>query len=210
MRTPLALAAVMVLALPAFAAEPAAASGRVVAIVPFGEVDDALLRVAAESIRSRVRAEVRIDPVRPLPPEAWYAPRKRWRAEKLLAALEADPPPGAWRTVGLTRAEISTTKPPHVDWRIGGLGLLAGRSSVVSTWIFERHSRTAEILRRRLDDLVAHEFGHTLGLDHCATERCMMRDAEGKILRSVDSSTGRYCDRCRATVGEGILEPAPR
>ncbi len=40
-----------------------------------------------------------------------------------------------------------------------------------------------------------HELGHTLGLSHCDSERCVMNDAHGSI-RPVDATDGRFCDHC--------------
>src|SRR5262249_27220272 len=144
-----------------------------VALVPLGEVDDATLQAVAAGITAHARVSVRIDPARPLPPEAYYAPRKRWRAEKILDAPDADPPKGAWKAVAVTAAEISTTKGDVKDWGIGGLGNVGGQSCVVSTFLVRKHSHEAATYTRRMSDLAVHEFGHTLGLDHCPSRGCV-------------------------------------
>lgn len=190
-------------------AVPARAEERVIAIVPLGPVDLALVKVAARAIEERVVATVRIEAARELPKEAWYAPRRRWRAEKLLAALEKERPAGAWKTVGITAAEISTTKGQVLDGRVGGLGDVGGPTCVVSTWITDRQSRTNEILHRRMADEVIHELGHTLGLAHCDGAGCVMRDARGRLLETPGSSTGRFCDRCRRALS-GFRSPVLR
>ncbi|MFP2931583.1 hypothetical protein ACLESO_41640 [Pyxidicoccus sp. 3LG] len=190
--------AVLLVGLPARAVEPAAPSSqqRVVAIVPFGKVKQAVLERVAKEIQARLKVQVRFDPRRELPKAAYYAPRSRWRAEKLLEAIDADPPKGAWKVVAVTDAEISTTKEDIPDWRIGGLGSLGGLSCVASTYIYRKHSRTEDVLMRRVADLAIHEFGHTLGFDHCETEGCVMADAKGKAIESADKSSGHYCARC--------------
>src|SRR5687767_4632039 len=86
------------------------AEKKVVAIVPFGEVDEDMLLTVRDAILARADVKVRLEPSRPLPEEAYYAPRKRWRAEKLLDAIDGSPPEGAWKVVAVTAAEISTTK----------------------------------------------------------------------------------------------------
>src|SRR5689334_11697899 len=115
-----------------------------IAVVPLGEVDDAALQAIRDDIAAHAHVSVRIDPVRPLPAEAWYAPRKRWRAEKILDALDADPPKGAWKVVAVTAAEISTTKGDIQDWGIGGLGNIGGQSCVVSTFLVRKHTPRAD------------------------------------------------------------------
>ncbi len=182
---------------------------RVVALVPFGDVPSEQLEAVSKAIADRANVVVRIDPTRALPPEAYYAPRKRWRAEKLLDAIDLDAPAGAWKVIGVTAAEISTTKGDIVDWGVGGLGGIDGRSCVVSTFLLRKHSRTQPVLLRRLADLAVHEFGHTIGLDHCPIKRCVMRDAFGRLIKSIDSSSGQFCERCRRLVRLGVLKPPP-
>lgn len=178
---------------------------RVVALLPLGKVRPEYLQRVAEELQARLAVQVRIEPARELPREAWYAPRRRWRADTLLDSLEANPPPGAWKVVAITEAEISTTKGRFADWGIAGLGLLGGKSCVVSTYIYKKHSRTRAALLRRVADLAVHEFGHTLGLDHCEQKGCVMSDAKGKALKSADESSGHYCAKCLQ-----LLEPEIR
>jgi archaemetzincin len=181
-------------------ASAADAPQRVVAIVPLGPVKQAYLDRVAQELQARMNVQVRIEPQRELPPEAFYKPRKRWRAEKLLEALDANPPAGAWRVVGVTEAEISSTKGDIFDWGIAGLADLGGPSCVVSAFIYKKHSKEEDVLLRRLGDLAVHEFGHTLGFDHCETKGCVMADAKGKAITSADESSGQFCAPCLATL----------
>ena len=77
----------------------------------------------------------------PLPKEAWYPPRQRWRAEKLLAFLGPRLPADGLRILGLTAADISTTKGKVVDWGVLGLGALDGSASVISTFRCHKKAR---------------------------------------------------------------------
>jgi archaemetzincin len=177
-------------------ASAADAPQRVVAIVPLGPVKQAYLDRVAQELQARMNVQVRIEPQRELPPEAFYKPRKRWRAEKLLEALDANPPAGVWRVVGVTEAEISSTKGDIVDWGIAGLGNMGGPSCVLSAFIYKKHSKKEDVLLRRLGDLAVHEFGHTLGFPHCETQGCVMADAKGKAITSADESSGQFCAQC--------------
>ncbi|WP_163999474.1 hypothetical protein [Pyxidicoccus caerfyrddinensis] len=208
---------VLLAGLPA-AAEPASPSAEpVVAILPLGKVDQDVLDRVAKEIQARLRVQIRFESPRELPKAAWYAPRKRWRAEKLLEAIDADPPKGAWKVVAVTEGEISTTKGDIHDWGIAGLGNMGGLSCVLSTHIYRKHSKTKAVLLRRVGDLTIHEFGHTLGFDHCETDGCVMADAKGKAISSADHSSGNYCGRClgqlspevRAWMKEERAAPAP-
>ncbi len=191
-------------------AAPVGAKDRVVVLVPLGKVEDGLLKVAKEAVEARVDAEVRIAEPRELPKEAWYAPRQRWRAEKLIDALNADPPAGAWRIIGVTEAEISTTKGDVYDWGIAGLGDIGGRTCVASALLYRKFSKTRAVLERRFADNVVHELGHTLGMPHCETKGCVMADAKGRPMQSADASDGDYCESCRKLAPPGVLKPRSR
>jgi archaemetzincin len=131
-----------------------------------------------------------------LPKEAWYAPRKRYRAEKLLAFLEAHKPPDGVRILGLTAVDISTTKGKVFDWGVLGLGDLAGPACVISTFRAGRGARDAQHTRERLAKVAVHEVGHTLGLPHCPNVGCLMEDAEGTVKKT--DTECDLCSRCRA------------
>jgi archaemetzincin len=196
--------AVLGLALTASAQAPAPPEP-VVALLPLGKVRPEYLERIAHELRTRMRVRIRVEPPRDLPADAFHAPRRRWRAEKLLDFIDAHPPPGAWKVVAVTEAEISTTKGDIPDWGIAGLGQVDGLACVVSAHIYKKHSKTQAVLLRRLGDLAVHEFGHTLGLDHCEAPGCVMADAKGKALSSADRSSGHFCPRCL-----GLLAPETR
>src|SRR5687767_13513834 len=94
-----------------------AAQKPVLVVVPLGDTSSDLVRFVAESIEDRMNVEVRVaDPI-PHPKEAWYAPRKRWRADRILDHLdEQDFGPNVWRVAAITEQPISTTKGDVYDW----------------------------------------------------------------------------------------------
>jgi len=170
-----------------------------IVLVPLGEFPDDLLDAIEARLESELTVTVRRhDPV-PLPQSAWYAPRKRYRADALLeflATLIQDGAPASTRMLGLTQVDISTTKEPHEDWGIFGLGQMPGQTAVVSMFRLKRKVRNREHLRFRVSIVALHEAGHTFGLDHCAEPRCPMQDAEGSIANT-DSSAEVLGAECR-------------
>lgn len=180
-----------------------------VVIVPYGKVDARVLRQVAAAVEDTAPVRTSIAPARELPQAAWYAPRKRWRAEKLLDALDADLPAGAWKVVAVTNVEISTTKEDIPDWGIGGLGNMGGRSCVVSTYLIRKHTKgkDAAKIAERTRKLAVHEFGHTLGLPHCGVVACVMQDAKGKLIQSLDTGSETWCGRCRKQLPNEVLTP---
>jgi len=189
----------------ALVASMSAARAEVIALVPMVPPKD---RPRAEAISDEDVAfvrqaltlfygvEVRLLPSVTLPAAAWYPPRRRWRAEKLLDALAAARPADARFVLGLTAADISTTKGTIVDWGVMGLGSIDGTAGVISSFRSRKGARDARHARERLGKVAVHELGHVLGLEHCPTRGCLMEDAEGKV-----ATTDRehdLCPRCRA------------
>ncbi len=140
--------------------------------------------------------KVKVLPRAKLPRSAYYKPRRRYRADKLLRFLLTRLPADGKRVLGLTGVDISTTKGKYKDWGILGLATLDGRSCVISAFRCHKRSRGKRHARVRLAKVAVHEIGHTLGLPHCPTVGCIMEDARGKVAtcdREYD-----ICPRCRA------------
>lgn len=162
-------------------------------------------------------ALVRLDAVE-LPRAAFYPPRDRYRAERLLAFLEEKRPADGYRILGVTGVDISTTKGSYADWGVMGLGSLDGTTCVLSSFRCRRGATSREHARIRFAKTAVHELGHTFGLPHCETRGCIMEDGHGTVL----TTDGEYdlCPDSRArlvasghalaTEGRPIPWPKPR
>lgn len=169
----------------------------VIAIQPLGEVNQERLNIVKKGLEDAFGLKVETLEAKPLPKEAWYEPRSRYRADKLLTFL-GDQTDVKYRIViGLTAKDISTTKGEHEDWGIFGLGELDGRVCLVSSFRLNARGADEAKLRERMRKVAIHEVGHVMGLDHCPTKGCVMRDAESSIL-TVDEETGEFCKECKA------------
>jgi archaemetzincin len=181
------------------AARPAAAEPTV-CIIPLGDHDRRALPVVVRGIEYVYDLEVRVLPGRPLPDTAWYQPRRRHRAEKILAYLDAKVVPGSGCAVvmGFTGSDISTTKAHHADWGMLGYAWIGGRSGVMSTYrLGRRVSRRAALVRAV--KVMNHELGHALGLEHHDRTGCLMSDLAGTV-KTVDREPGLLCDDSRREI----------
>jgi archaemetzincin len=168
-------------------------------LVALGHFPARLADAVAAGLREEYGVEVERLPPVPLPERAYFAPRRRYRADKLLDHLHAVLPAGAGagaRVLGLTAVDISTSKGRAADWGVFGLGEIAGRACVISSFRLGRGARDAAHLAFRVRSTAVHEIGHTLGLPHCQEPGCVMLDAEGSIANT-DGGTGHLGPGCR-------------
>ena len=170
-----------------------------IAIQPLGKVPADVVKTIETKLKELYQSEIEVLPARELSASAYFKPRDRYRAEKLLAWLDKETPAAITKVIGITQSDISTMKDDILDWGVFGLGSLGGRACVVSTFRLGRKVPREKMLLRT-GDVAGHEIGHTFALEHCATPRCMMKDACGKI-QSVDDSTGKLCLACRDKLG---------
>lgn len=200
MKSLLTLLLILGVASSAFAADPAPGSAPRfrIALQPLGKVSSDVLEEARKSLERLYEVEVVSLPVKDLPASAYYEPRQRYRAEKLLAWLHDNTDAAYTKVVGLTESDISTTKGDIEDWGIFGLGALGERPCVVSTFRLGRNVPRTKMIER-FGKVVGHEVGHTFGLEHCTTPGCLMGDAEGKVS-TVDNEPGQFCESCRSRV----------
>ena len=168
----------------------------IIGIQPLGTISEELLTVIFKGIESVYNAQVVFSMPVSMPAQAFYAPRSRYRADSLLHYLDAHGDPQCTKVIGITTYDISTTKAPHKDWGIFGLGSLGGFSCVVSTYRLKAGNVSTKIFHERLIKVINHELGHTIGLPHCSYQGCLMEDAKGKIA-TVDNESEAFCPDCR-------------
>lgn len=187
--------------------EAAASPGPTVCLQPLGEHDARYLPILARGIEYLYGLEVRTLAPRPLPGAAWYQPRHRYRAEKILHHIDHEVVPGSGCSVvmAVTSKDISITKGTHADWGMLGYAWIGGPSGVMSTHRVGRYSRRARV---RAVKVMNHELGHALGLDHHDVAGCLMEDAGGTV-KTVDRESGLLCNDSRRSIEEMRGFPLP-
>jgi len=177
-----------------------------VGLQPFNSFDKKLTDTISIAIEKTYGFKVCVLPSKILPPETYTQIKSpRYRADKLIATLKNEKSDTLDYIVGITDRDISFTKrgddgevkepkEKYSDWGILGLGYRPGPSCVIST--YRLHHVNQSIFRDRLKKVAVHELGHNLGLAHCESDLCVMRDAV-ETIKTIDYVQLRLCEKCR-------------
>ncbi|MBT1696056.1 archaemetzincin [Fulvivirgaceae bacterium PWU4] len=183
-----------------------------VGIQPFENFDRSLTDTVLNALANAYEAKVYVLDHKPLPEEAFINVKSpRYRADKLIAIMKMQKPDSLDYIISLTDKDISTTKWDYLgrikepeskysDWGVFGLGYRPGPSCIVSTYRLKNTDQRKFI--ERLKKVAIHELGHNLGLDHCESELCVMRDAV-ETIKTIDRVDPKLCGQCKKRIGFG-------
>jgi archaemetzincin len=168
-------------------------------IVPIGEVPADVKRHASAALRSVYDAEVTVADEQPIPEGAFDASRGQYRAEQFIEVT--DRAGRGEKNIAVTTEDIYYRRRNYVF----GLAYLNGAGSVISTHRLRTSSDggvsnkpAAEVFEDRVRKEAVHEIGHTLGLDHCDNNRCVM--SFSPTVREVDVKEEHLCGSCSTDV----------
>jgi archaemetzincin len=168
-------------------------------IVPVGAVTAGVKREASAGLRAVYGCDVTVQNQQSVPSGSFDEGRNQHRAEEF---IEMASRVGAGeKNIALTEHDLYYRRRNYVF----GLAYLSGNGSVISTHRLQTasdggasRSSSREVFSDRIRKEVIHEIGHTLGLEHCDNNRCVM--SFSPTVREVDVKEETLCGSCNRQV----------
>ena len=167
-----------------------------VEIIPLGGIKAIIKREASSALRSVYGVDVSFQEAKQMPQTLYDKSRGQYLAEDLLEFIahmgKAD------KIVGITNEDMYYKGRNYVF----GLAYLGGKACVISTYRLKGQAQREfsnkteqEVFVGRVRKEVIHEVGHTLGLEHCSNNRCVM--SFSPTVLDVDRKDEYLCGPCR-------------
>lgn len=178
-----------------------------IGIQPYDFFEKSMIDTITQTLHETYNARIIVLPKNDLPKSAFIDIKSpRYRADSILIDLKENKPDSVDFVIGLTKKDISTSKrdkngkikkpeSKYSDWGVFGLGYKPGPSCVVSSFRLNDN----KLFISRLKKVCIHELGHNFGLNHCQTDKCVMKDA-AETIKTIDSVNFNLCDKCRRRI----------
>lgn len=167
-------------------------------IVPIGEIAEPLLVSLNQSIFQTFKIQTRIRK-HPFDLPSVYDPdRNQYNSSGLLLQLINDVSPETLKVLAVTELDLFIP----IFTFLFGEAQLNGKGALVSTHRLHNQfygiPENKELLKNRLLKEGIHELGHTFGLIHCFTLRCVMNTST--YVEDIDQKSAHFCRACEREV----------
>jgi archaemetzincin len=155
-----------------------------------GTLDDDVLRELRRVLALAFDAEIVAVPGIPLPLSAYDRARRQYHSTQILRQLASEKLPHAARLIGVADVDLYV---PELNFVFGEAD---GRRGVAIFSLARLHTtgsdeRARAVFLKRAATEAIHELGHTYGLNHCASPRCVMWFSN--TLGETDSKGLAFC-----------------
>jgi archaemetzincin len=170
--------------------------GLQIALIPVGEVDQAILSLLKVDLLEIFSADIEVYPALPLGPDHFAKDRGQYLADGLLDAFSRVVPMAGTLLLGITETDLFS---PGMNFVFG----IANRGrALISTFRlrpeFFGQGPNPKVFRRRVLTEAVHELGHALGLPHCEYPGCVMYFSNW--IGDTDRKGPGFCFMCARTL----------
>jgi archaemetzincin len=170
-------------------------------IVPIGEVEETLVLFLKKSLSKTFNIETRIRHCHFDLSHVYDPVRNQYNSSGLLLQLISDPPPETLKILGITELDLFIP----IFTFLFGEAQLNGVAALVSTHRLHNQfygiPENKELLKHRLLKEAIHELGHTFGLIHCFTLKCVMKSST--YVEEIDQKSLDFCRLCEQKIIPG-------
>jgi archaemetzincin len=162
-----------------------------IAVAPVGDgLEEDVLVELQRVLASVFEAEIITVPGIPLPPSAYDRARRQYHSTPILRQLAREKPSHVERLLGVADVDFYV---PELNFVFGEAD---GRAGVAIFSLARLHTtgsdeRARALFLKRAATEAVHELGHTYGLNHCASPRCVMWFSN--TLGETDSKGLAFC-----------------
>lgn len=175
-------------------------------ICSIGAVEHGLLVFLAKRLSVDCGFTFEVGPPLEIPSDAYHVGRCQYNAKTILKGLTCGPRFGCQRVLGLTPVDLFV---PILKY-VYGLAQIEGPCAVVSTYRLDPCYYDApsdqKIFYQRVHKTALHELGHTVGLTHCRSRRCVMYSSVR--IDDTDAKDGAFCATCAELFRWKLKHPA--
>ncbi|MEE8325651.1 MAG: archaemetzincin family Zn-dependent metalloprotease [candidate division NC10 bacterium] len=165
-----------------------------------GEVEGGVLEEVRDHAERVFGVPTRITNTDARPPDVFDTVRGQYSSTNILRWVLQDVPADARKVVAITDGDLFI---PVLTF-VFGEAQLGGKGSVVSTarlgQDYNGLPSPPHMFRARVVKECVHELGHTFGLTHCPSARCVM--SRSNTLLDVDAKAQTLCPDCERLLME--------
>ena len=169
-----------------------------IGLLAVGEMPAEIMKVLGEGAAAAIGGPFEILPERLDPAFAFHAERGQYHATEILVRVRALLHPGAWRLLAVAGVDLYI---PILTF-VFGEAQMGGPCAIISGHRLRQEfyglPAAPDLFRERLLKEAVHELGHTCGLTHCESYRCVMSASHS--VERIDLKEALPCPDCAARV----------
>lgn len=171
-------------------------------IVPIGEVEEDLILPLKSSISQIFKTKTRIRNCNFDLSNVYDSLRNQYNSSGLLMQLINDVTPETIKVLGITQVDLFIPIFTFLfgEAQLNGIGALVSIHRLKNE--FYGLPRNKDLLKSRLIKEAIHELGHTFGLIHCFTLRCVMNTST--YVEEIDQKSSNFCRGCEQKIFKSL------